>query len=253
LVKADSGDEKATAIIHNIEQWTDELYQTEKELLLLAIERRSHFTFDMVHWIAHVTKLLTAISQAPACDRHTKEQIIRHASWLISVLSWIPNDSDSVSFVENFQMTETLFEAALDAYDLNCDELFENARDLLSTWAFKAGRHHVGWAILERSMYGLATLALCRDNMDDVPRLKTRMTAALSRAEEAPDQELRDRAARDIRRRANTLYRQGHWSSRIENAMSQIDPDKLGPLLIELADLLSPETAGEVVETNDYF
>ena len=100
-------------------------------------------------------------------------------------------------------------------------------------------------------MFGLATLALWKDEIDDVPRLKGTIIAALGR-EEAPDQELRDRAARDIRRRAKTLYRQGHAGSSIENAMSRINPDKVEPLLVEIADLLSPTTAGEQIHS-DFF
>jgi len=251
LLRAKPEDKRAIAVIHNIEQWSEELYQTEKELLLLAVKERSQFAFDMIHWISHVTKLLVAISKAPACDDHTKEELIKHASWLISVLSWIPDDKETGSFVENFQMTEVLFEAALDARASGCDEVFDTARDLLTRWAFKAGRHHVGWGILERSIYGLATLALSKSDFDGGPQLKATITAALAR-EKAPDQELRDRAAREIRRRAITLYRPGHWSSRIENAMSQINPDKVGPLLIEIANLLSPATAEEPVHDDFY-
>src|SRR4029077_17352543 len=71
LLRAKLEDKRAIAVIHNIEQWSEELYQTEKELLLLAVRARSHFSFDMIHWITHVTKLLVAISQSPACDDHT--------------------------------------------------------------------------------------------------------------------------------------------------------------------------------------
>ena len=248
LLKAEKEDKNAIAIIQNIERWADGLYQTEKELLLLAIKERSQFTFDMIHWIAHVTKLLVAISQAPACDDRTKEELVRHARWLISVLSWIPRDNDTVSFVENWGMTEVLFEAALDARVSGCNRVCEAARDLLAEWAFKAGRYHVGWSILERSMYGLATLALCGDDIDDGPQLKATIEAALTK-EGAPDQELRDDAARKIRRRAKSLYRPGHRTSRIENAMSQINPEKLGPLLIEISNLLSLATAGESIRT----
>ena len=35
----------------NIEEWADGMYKTEKELLLQAVVRRSHFTFDIIHWI----------------------------------------------------------------------------------------------------------------------------------------------------------------------------------------------------------
>jgi hypothetical protein len=56
-----------------------------------------------------------AVSEAPATDDHTKGELQRHAHWLISVLSWIPDDKDTISFVENLGLTELLFEVALDA------------------------------------------------------------------------------------------------------------------------------------------
>lgn len=109
----------------------------------------------------------------------------------------------------------------------------------------------MGWAILERSLYGLTTLALWKDEFDGGPGLKTTIAAALVK-ENAPDQELRDRAAREIRRRSEMLYKQEHWASRIEHAMSQLDQNRLRPLMREIADLLSPETANEPVHVGIY-
>jgi hypothetical protein len=249
LFKADANDNNAVAVIHNVAQWADGLYQTEKELLLAAIEKQSHFTFDVVHWIAHITKLLIFISQAPACAQHTKRKLIRHANWLISVFSWIPHDEKTVRFIEAFRITETLFEVALDARLRGCSEVFESARETLTSRAFKAGRHRVGWAILERSIYGLAALALCREGAHEALHLKAAISKALGDAE-APDQELRDHAAREIRCRAHTLYRHGHFGSHIDNAMAQVNEDSLRALLIEVADLLSPATANEPVRVD---
>ena len=64
-------------------------------------------------------------------------------------------------------------------------------------------------------------------------------------AGELSDRKVRDHAAREIRGRAATLYREGHWGSSIENAIAHTDHAKLEPLLGELADLISPETAGQ--------
>jgi hypothetical protein len=47
--KAESDNSDASAVVRNIEQWADDLFRTEKELLLLAIEKNSHFTFDLLH------------------------------------------------------------------------------------------------------------------------------------------------------------------------------------------------------------
>jgi hypothetical protein len=244
LNKAEPGNRDAAAVLHNIEQWAEELYRSEKELLLVAIERRSQFTFDIIHWIAHVTKILVFVSGTPACDDHTQRELIKHARWLISVLSWIPEDRKIISFVENFQFTETVFEVALDAHARKCGEVYEAARDILTTWAMRGDRHKTGWAILERSIYGLATLALWGEAADEGPRLRAALAASLGE-KDAPNQELRDHAARNIRRGAQTLHRPDHWSSRIENAMARVDHAKLQALLQSLADVLSPSTADE--------
>ena len=39
----------------HISSWADGLYEGKKKLLLLAIEKRSHFTFDMIHFITGIT------------------------------------------------------------------------------------------------------------------------------------------------------------------------------------------------------
>ena len=96
-------------------------------------------------------------------------------------------------------------------------------------------------------MYGLATLVLVRADAQESSKLKTAISARLAE-ENAPNQEIRDRAAREIRRRAATLYREGHWSSRIENAMRQADHEELRSLLEDIANLLSPDTANEPVD-----
>jgi hypothetical protein len=247
LVQADAENKNAAAVIRNLEAWAEELYRTEKELLLLAIEKKSHFTFDIIHWIAHVTKLLTAVSGAPATNGHTKGELQKHARWLISVLSWIPEDKDTASFVENFGLTELLFEAALDAQSRESHEVSESTRKLLVSWAFKAGHHHTGWAVFERSILALVTLVLCKEDSGLVPWLRTELAKRLN-GQKAPDQELRDRAARELRRKAATIHRREFEFSRINHAMGQIDPAKLRPLLNEIADLLSPGTAGEPVD-----
>ena len=64
-------------------------------------------------------------------------------------------------------------------------------------------------------------------------------------AGELPDQSATDRAAREIRGRAQSLYKQGHWGSAIEHTMAQVDHAKLQALLEELADLISPGTKGQ--------
>ena len=116
-------DKDAHRAVNNLEEWADGRYATEKELLLEAIKQRSHFTFDVIHWIKQVTAVLVLVSNAPACNERTQEELRGHALWLISVLSFIPDDKETVAFVENFQLTETLFDAAYEAHYGDCPEL----------------------------------------------------------------------------------------------------------------------------------
>lgn len=229
----------------NVAEWADGIYQSEKELLLYAIEKRSHFTVDMIQWIAEVSTTLLRISTSVACSGHSRDKLREQARWLVSVLSWVPGDSEAVWLVESSRMTETLFEAAAIAQRLGCPEHAGNVCGLLLSWAFKGGRHEMGWGILERSVYGLATLVLLADDGTRVVELKEQV-AAKAMAGELPSDVVRDRAALEIRTRAASLDQQGHWLSPIEREMAGVDREGLRVLLEEIADLISPDTKGEI-------
>lgn len=236
ILEAEPDNEDAKSVIQNIERWAEGLYQTEKELLLAAIQAKSHFTFDMIHWITGVTEILLAVSNAPACDHHSQNKLQEHARWLIAILTWIPDDKDTISFVENYQMTETLFEAALGARSRGYDDIAKGIRKNLMSWTFKGGKYQTGWNILEKGLCGLAAFALLVGD-EEASEMRTEVGTRLS-GEGAPEQEIRDRTARAILERAGNLYRQGHWSSQIEVAVDKADHQKLRPLLEEIAGML---------------
>src|SRR3546814_4999448 len=106
-----------------ISDWSSDVCSSD---LLHAIEKRSQFTFDMIHWITAVTTMLIAVSNAAACDGRKQRKLRKHAAWLIAVLPQVPDDEETVKFVENFRMTETLFEAAVDARRRGCPELADD-------------------------------------------------------------------------------------------------------------------------------
>ncbi|SIO26110.1 hypothetical protein SAMN05443247_03241 [Bradyrhizobium erythrophlei] len=247
LIDTKENDEAAKGVLSNIQTWSEELYRTEKTLLLLAIAKKSHFTFDSLHWIAHVTKLLTALARAPIVDDHMRDELEKNANWLISVISWIPEDKESTQFVESFSMIELLFEAARDAIDSPL--VLKSTRDLLIGWAFKAGRHETGWGTLGQAMIALVTFVLWKEDLPLTPWLKAETAKRLS-GEGAPKQEIRDRAAHDLRRTATSLRRREFETNRVRHAMNQIEPTKVRTLLTEIADILSPDTAGEPVSSD---
>ncbi len=233
-------DADAHRVVQNIEQWADRICHTEKDLLLVAITEKSHFTFDMIHWITDVTDILLATSNAPACDQYTRDKLREHAYRLISTLNWIPDNEGTVTFVEHFRMTETLFGAAIDAHNRGCNEIAEKIGEILLSWAFKGGKYQTGWGILERGLYGVAVFAQMRGE-EQTAGLMPAIEFHLS-GKSAPEQEIRDLAARNIRERAITLFRKGHRSSHIEMAMAEANHEKLRLLLEEIAGLLSPDT-----------
>ncbi len=50
VIAAEKGDKNAEMVLRHLESWAEELYRTEKALLLLAIEKKSQLTFDLLHW-----------------------------------------------------------------------------------------------------------------------------------------------------------------------------------------------------------
>lgn len=244
LSEAPADSEDAKRVIRNVAIWADGLYVSQKELLLLAVAKQSHFTFDLVHWITGVTEILLAIANADASSDDARDDLRKHARWLAMTLSWLPRDRDSVAFLETFDITETYFTVAIDAENRGADELATDMRRLLLRWGLEAGAHHTGWAILEQSIYGLAVLGLRGQRADQV---KNELSEALDK-EGAPAQEIRDGAAREIRLKAETFHQRHLEIRTFERAMGAMDRELLRPLLHGLANILSPGTKDEPIE-----
>jgi hypothetical protein len=237
-------DEDANRVIRHLEQWSDQIYETEKELLLIAIEKKSHFAFDIIHWISQVTEILLAVSNAEACDQHSQGELKKNALWLISVLSWIPDDKASIAFVENFQLNEVLFEAGVDAHRCQCEEVVSRVCELLIGWTFKAGKYQNGRGSFEQGLYALA--ALCLEREHDGGQLMAALTVRLGQPG-IPNDEIRARTARRLREKAATLYRLSRSLRSVTFSMENADHELLRPILGNIADLISPETVGEEV------
>ena len=231
----------AQTVIHNLEQWAEHLYRTEKELLLAAIEARSHFTFEMIRWICGITGILVAVSSVPACNDRSREKIRRHALRLISTLTWIPDDKETVTFVEPFEMTETLLRAAMDARARGCDEIASQIGEVLLSWTFKGGRFQTGFGTLKRGLCACAVFAL-KGGEEQVNALKASIDTRILN-DGAPVQEVRESTARNIREMADRLPTNGHRLSLVDTEVSQANYEDLRPLLQEIANILSPDVA----------
>jgi len=243
LSEAKGTDTNAQSIIRNIERWADGLYQTEKELLLTAINANSHFAFDMIYWITGISEILMAVSNAPACNDNIQEKLRKHASWLMSTLTWIPDDKEKLTFIENIKLTDILFEAAVNARNHDCDDIAKQIGKILLSWTFKAGKYQNGWNVLEQGLCALAAFALTGGD-EGVSWVKMIISTLLA-GNSAPEKEIRNYAAKQLLERVANLYNNEYLACEIEIAIAKADHGKLVPLLQEIAYLLSPEIASE--------
>ena len=229
----------AERIADHLAIWSDGLYQEQKELLLKAVEKRSHFTFDMIHWISGITELLIFASQAPHTRDHSRGELQKNALWLFSVLNWIPTDRDSVMFVENLSLRSEVFETALKAERDEWPEGYDCAWKMIMKWAIEGGRFQTGWGTLERWLSALCALAL-RGEINRAELLKTQLSARLA-APDAPGQDLRDRAARDLREKADHIRNREFEMDLVERILAANERQQTKQLLREVASILAPE------------
>lgn len=240
LITAPTENERVSEIIFNIEAWADQIYAPQKDLLLISILKRSSFTFDVISWAVGVSELLNVLSNAPACSEHLTGELRKDAIWLISTLSWIPNDRETVTFVENYSLTESLFEAALSGLQRECFEFYECCKDLLFNWAIKGGGHDNGWGILERTTKALIALTIMEGTLEAVSNLKIRFSEMLSN-DKCLSLELRTRTSIRLVRSADELGSHGVRHSRIDDMLSQLNHDPVRTLIYEIAQILAPD------------
>lgn len=238
LAKSEPDDENVQFFIRNIAEWSDGLYESQRELLLQSIETQSNFTIDMIHWITGVTEALLLTSNSPACSDYHREKLAKNAIWLVSTFSWIPETEKTTTFVENYQLTEALFEVASNAFSLGCDEVANDVFDQLVLWTFKAGMYQTGWNVFEKGLCGLAALSFFQEW--GKAKLRSALKAQLQ-SKTVPSPEIRERTARRLMERASNLNQRGHWVSQIEMAFAKGDPDALREALKDIVEILESD------------
>jgi len=231
-------DARAQRVIANVADWAESLYDPYKKIFLVAIAKRSSLTHELITWANHIAKLLLAISCAPACGDHDRDELRKSASWLISSWSWVSDERDDISYIERHRLADMIFDCAADAHSRDCDAFAQDAFKLLMQWAFKSGRYQTGWASLENALCGAA--ALCVMGVVSENELVIAIDVQL-RLSNAPTLELRARAADRIEETAGSLHRYSHESSEIDSALGRLDSATLEPLLRRVAERLIPE------------
>ena len=241
IANADPENQDAQTVARNLDDWGDGLFQSQKELLLLAVQKRSRFIFDLTHWIADVSEALYVVSKAPACPDHSRPELERHALWLFSTLSWIERDAETVAFLENWSFIDTLFDFGVMAHGRGSMELQKATRDILVSWAFEGSCRPNGDSTLSDTLLALAALSLLDVAVQADQALVATVTARLA-APLAPGQDIRGEAAASIRAARDDLD-EAAYGGRVENTLANTNRPRTIALLNSLADLLSPGQA----------
>lgn len=241
LVNALQSDETAKSaaaarMIRTIEHWFDGLYHLYRTLLQVAVTKKSHFTFDLVHGMTHYASVCMALSNAPACGEDTKQRLEKHATWLLWGLTWIPDSEESVQFAETFQIAEVVFRAALDALRFGSATVFTAAREVLLAWILKAGKYQTGWGTLERGILALTVLALRDPDDHDGVLLLGQMKKRFSELQITA--ELRGRTVDGLMEVVRGDFGRRYASNHIDHELSRVDGPRLRALLQKIITLL---------------
>ncbi len=242
LLKADAGDEPAQQVARNVEEWAEELHRPIKDLMLLSVEKQSIFTIILIQFVHSVTEALLAMASAECCRDHERDELRKHALWLVSVFSWLPTEPDAALHVHNLSFIEYLLQIAGAARQWGGDEVLEEARKRLLKWSIAVSLHQ--WDALESGIYALAAIAVAQGE-GEPDRLLRDLEANVSEA--FVSKETRDHVARELRTKAETLRERQFEINVIERALTSVDREPIKALLRNAANILSPETRDEPV------
>jgi hypothetical protein len=238
LADAEPDNEDAKTCLSHVEQWVADSYDNYKPLLLQAASAHSSFAFDMIQWLAGIAEMMMALSKGPACEHYLQEKFWTHAQWLLGTLTFIPDDQETIRFVESHQLTDVLYGAVRAAYGRECDPVAENAERYLLSWSFKAGKYETGSDTLSRGLSALAVVAVQRGQLH-CRRLKADIKTRLFEKSK-PSTEMLNRAAETIAQTAKQLGRHDYtFRSRIDTAIARADPTHLRPLLEDIVQILT--------------
>ena len=236
LLEEKTKNDKSSIIINNIEKWSDQIYIESKELLLLSVEKKSIFISDILNWIKIVSQLLMATSNAISCDEYTKEKLQKNASWLIFTYSWIPKDKKSIQLVENYQLTELIFELILKSYQRDCKEIGDDLIKYLLKWGFEAGQVNNSNSTCENSIYALCSLTFFIDSFD-IEDLKNIIKQQLNEINE--NVKFKIKISEEIRNKSASIHKGMARYSTIENYMLSTNIIEMKKLLNEVSDLFN--------------
>jgi hypothetical protein len=243
LLNLSGEDEKAKKCVANLHQWAKRTQPIAKDILVLAIDKRSKFTYEILHWVGDIVEVLLAAASAPVSNEYFGSELRKLAERWALMLSRIPDDGESIDCASTWSATSVMFEIAGAASKWHSEEVYEAAQRNLLRWALRPGRRANAWHDVEETM--LASLAVALKSPDDpdgvafVARLKKAL-----QAEHLPPAELLDGAAQGLRRCIDD-YDQDHLRTMgWDHILKAFEPEKRRQLLTDVASLLQEAAQG---------
>jgi hypothetical protein len=237
LLNCSAEDEKAKKCIANLHEWAERTQPITKDVLILAIEKRSKFTFDILHWVGSTVEVLLAAASASVSNEHFKSELREEAKRWVLTLSWIPDDSDSIDCAAAWSMTTVIFEIAGAARKWNSEEVYDAAQRNLLRWALQAGRRPNAWHDVEEAMLAAVAVALKSPNDPDGVAFFARLKKALQ-AEQLPPAELLNGAALGLMRCIDDYDKDHLRRKGWDDIFKALDTEKRRQLLTGVANLL---------------
>jgi len=225
--------------ILNISRWSSGLSYTTENLLLVAVGKKSQFTSDLFRWIVSIAQTFLQISTAPACDIDTQSDLQENASSLVSILSRVPVDEDSARHANNCGLANAIFDSLVLFCRHDCSHIASVLAPKFISWMLNSEKYFPTRGVLSRFLCGIAALVV---NFDSGNRF-TFNNEEFSRlvSDSSLEMPLRNRVATEVNQRTAWLEQPAQSFTEIEIQISQADPDRLRPLLSEIARILSSE------------
>lgn len=243
LLNCPADDEKAKKCVTNLHEWAKRTQPIAKDILILAVEKRSKFTFDILHWVGDIVEVLLVAASAPVSNEYFGSALRKLAKRWTLTLSNIPDDTDNIDCASTWSATTVMFEITGAATKWNSEEVFEAAQGALLGWALRPARRVNAWHDVEEAMLASIAVALKSPNDPDGVAFVAGLKKALQ-AENLPSAQLLSGAAQGLMRciddYGNDHLRTKGW----DHILKAFDPEKRRQLLTDVANLLQGDAQG---------
>jgi hypothetical protein len=237
LLNCPADHEEAKICVANLHEWAKRTQPLARELLILAIEKRSKFTFDILHWVSGIVEVLLAAASAPVANGYFGSELKKLAERWALALSWIPDDAESIDCASAWSATSVMFKIAAAAREWHSEEVYEAAQRNLLRWALRPGRRANAWHDFEETMLAAVAIALKSPDDPDGVAFVARLKKALL-ADHLPPAELLNGAAQGLMRCIDD-YDQDHLRTKgWDHIFRAFDREKRRQLLTDVANLL---------------